>query len=181
VTGSRGNGTGFAFLSPRWIVTAKHVVTADPPTLPRAVFTQGRPYSARLLFADPRVDLAVLELLGEPPCRRPLMPADRTSEAAGLMCVGYKPSLGDRARGRYTTVVSHAAWHERSRRQRDGYEEDLFIFPAPDGEPGHSGGPVLTPDGAVVAVIADGITLAGQRLLRATSIGPLRDQLAQRQ
>jgi hypothetical protein len=51
----------------------------------------------------------------------------------------------------------------------------MFIVPAPEGGLGRSGTPLLTPEGTVVAVITDGITLGGERLLRATSIAPLRD------
>lgn len=177
VQAARGNGTGFAFLRPNWIVTAKHVVAGQPPSEPlRLLFRQGVSLPARVLFAHPRVDLAVLEVFGDTGCRAPLWPGD-AEPAAGLLCVGYKPSVSDKEAGRYTSFVSRVDSYERSNRHRDGYEETLYIFPASDGEPGHSGGPLLAPSGAVIGVVVDGITLAGQHLMRATCISVLLDHL----
>jgi S1-C subfamily serine protease len=68
--------------------------------------------------------------------------------------------------------------YERTTRQRDGYEEILFIFPAPRGEPGRSGSPLLASRGSVVGVVVDGITLGGRHTMRATSILPVLDDLA---
>jgi S1-C subfamily serine protease len=178
VKGARGTGTGFAFLRPDWIVTAKHVVAADAAAPIALLFRPDLARPARLLFAHPRLDLAVLEVIGEPTGRAPLRPDDRPLCADRLFCAGYKPSLSDPSSGRYTTFVSEVDRYERSRRHRDGHEEALFVFPAPDGEPGHSGGPLLTPQGAVIGVLIDGITLGGEHLIRATSIAPLRDRLA---
>ena len=105
------------------------------------------------------------------------MPADRAPISGGLLCIGYKPSVSDRDTGRYTWFVSGVDSYERSTRQRDGYEEILFIFPSPHGEPGHSGGPLLAPSGSVIGVVVDGITLGGQHVMRATSIVAVLDHL----
>lgn len=178
VEAARGKGTGFAFLKPTWVVTAKHVVADQPASVPiRLLFRQGLTFPARVLFAHPQVDLAVLEVLGETRCRAPFLPGDRAPHDGNLLCVGYKPSISDKARGQYTSFVSGVDSYERSTRQRDGYEEILFTFPAPEGEPGHSGGPLLAPGGAVIGVVVDGITLAGQHLMRATCIVALLDHL----
>jgi len=175
VKAARGHGTGFAFLRPTWIVTAKHVVAGQPLSEPlRLLFRQGISLPARVLFAHPQVDLAVLEVLCDSPCRAPLLPG-ATAPAGSLLCVGYKPSVSDKDAGRYTSFVSRVDSYERSTRQRDGYEETLYIFPAPEGEPGHSGGPLLAPGGAVIGVVVDGITLAGQHVMRATCIAALLD------
>ena len=179
VKASRGTGTGFAFLKPNWIVTAKHVVSGQPLAQPiPLLFREGLALPARVLFEHPHVDLAVLEVVGNTRCRAPFMPGDRAPISSGLLCVGYKPSVSDRDAGRYTAFVSGVDSYERSTRQRDGYEEILFIFPAPHGEPGHSGGPLLATSGSVIGVVIDGITLGGQYVMRATSILALLDHLA---
>lgn len=179
VQAARGNGTGFVFLKPNWVVTAKHVVADQHPSAPlRLLFREGLALPARLLFAHPQVDLAILEVLGDTRCRAPFLPGDRAPKAGGLLCVGYKPSISDKEAGQYTSFVSGVDSYERSTRQRDGYEEILFTFPAPEGEPGHSGGPLLAPSGSVIGVVVDGITLAGQHLMRATCIVALLDHLA---
>lgn len=179
VRAARGTGTGFAFLKPNWIVTAKHVVSGQPLAQPiQLLFHEGLALPARVLFEHPQVDLAVLEVAGNTRCRAPFMPGDRAPISSGLLCVGYKPSVSDRDAGPYTWFVSAVDSYERSTRQRDGYEEVLFIFPAPHGEPGHSGGPLLAPGGSVIGVVIDGITLGGQHVMRATSIEAVIDHLA---
>jgi S1-C subfamily serine protease len=165
-------------LKPDWIVTARHVVSGQPLPQPiQLLFREGLSLPARVLFEHPQVDLAVLEVLGKTRCRAPFMPGDRAPLPSGLLCIGYKPSVSDKDAGRYTWFVSRVDSYERSTRQRDGHEENLFIFPAPHGEPGHSGGPLLAPDGVVVGVVIDGITLGGQHVMRATSIAAVLDHL----
>jgi S1-C subfamily serine protease len=177
VKAAQGIGTGFAFLRAEWIVTAKHVVASQSAAPIELRFWDDRARPARLLFAHTRVDLAVLELIGPPAGHAPLVPDDRPLPPDRLICAGYKPSVSDPASGRYATFVSDVDRYQRSRRHRDGHEEALFIFPAPHGEAGHSGGPLLTPEGTVVGVVVDGITLGGEHLIRATSIAPVRDRL----
>jgi len=178
VRAARGTGTGFAFLKPDWIVTARHVVSGQPPAEPiQLLFRDGVALPARVLLEHPQVDLAVLEVAGNTRCCAPFMPGDGASVSGGLLCVGYKPSVSDRDAGRYTTFASEVDSYERTTRQRDGYEEILFIFPAPHGEPGHSGGPLLAPGGSVIGVVVDGITLGGQHVMRATSIVALHGTL----
>ena len=86
--------------------------------------------------------------------------------------------MSDRNAGRYISFVRTVDSYERTMRQRDGYEEILFIFPAPRGEPGRSGSPLLASRGSVIGVVFDGITLGGRHMMRATSIAPVLDHLA---
>jgi len=178
VRATRGTATGFAFLRADWVVTAKHVVADQPPGEPvHLLFSQGPSVPARVLFLHPRVDLAVLQLLSEGRCRTPFLPGDPVSDGGGLLCVGYKPSVSDESEGRYASFVSRVERFERSSRHRDGYEEILYKFSAPEAEPGHSGGPLLAPSGSVIGVVIDGITLGGEHFLRATCIAALLDHL----
>lgn len=177
VRSRRGTGTGFAFFRPGWIVTAKHVVAGQPPAEPlRLVFRQGISLPARVLFAHPRVDLAVLEVLGGSPCLTPFLPGGQATVEGDLLCVGLESSVVGEEAGSAPFVVRVESY-ERSVRQRDGHEEVLYIFPAPDREQLRSGGPLVAPGGGVIGVVVDGITLGGQRMMRATSIGALLDEL----
>jgi S1-C subfamily serine protease len=176
VSTTRGSGTGFSFLAPGWVVTARHVVAGVDSEPIRLTFGPDAVVPARILFAHARVDVAVLQADGPLPHAVPLRPHDGPLPER-LAYAGAQPLRSDPRSSRFATCLTQAAWYERSRRHRDGDEEDMFIVPAPDGEPGHSGGPLLTPDGAVVGVITDGITLGGARLLRATSIAPVRARL----
>lgn len=173
-----GGGTGFVFLKPAWVLTAKHVVIRENGTIrPVTALFHSGPIEARLRFAHPHVDLAVLELQRLGRCRAPLLPGDREISAGGLLCVGYQPSVSDRAEGRYTSFVSAVPKYERREIIRDGYEEIQLTFPAPHGEQGPSGGPVLGHGGAVVAVVIDGIDRKGTPYMRATSVSAVLDYL----
>lgn len=158
----RGAATGFVFMRPGRIVTAGHVVAHQPAAEPvRVVFANDRAVPARVALLHPRVDLAVLELLEAGPCRSPLHPADLGSVGGPLFWAG-----------------SRIPRFERTRRQRDGYDESLIMFPALNAEPGDSGGPVLTAAGHVVAVVINGIEIGGRYFLRATAVSALLDELA---
>ena len=179
VRAARGTGTGFALSKPNWIVTARHVVSGQPLAQPiQLLFGEGLVLPARVLFEHPQVDVAVLEVAGDTPCRAPFMPSERGPISSGLFCVGYQPSMSDGNAGRYISFVRAVDSYERTTRQRDGYEEILFIFPAPRGQPGRSGNPLLASSGSVIGVVVDGITLGGRHVMRATSIVPVLEHLA---
>jgi S1-C subfamily serine protease len=177
-----GVGSGFAFLRPNWIVTAKHVVVRDgtAATPIELLYAPAFKSSARLLLAHPYVDLAVLEVTGECRCRAALMPVDRSlPNGRGFLCVGHRPSLSHPSLGHYVSFVSGVAEAQTSRTPLpNGDEEVVLTFAAPNGEPGHSGGPLIGDAGGVVAVVFEGITLLGEHYMRATSILALLDHLA---
>jgi S1-C subfamily serine protease len=171
-----GAATGFAFLRPEWVVTAKHVVVRDdlyrdPITV---MFLNAASQRARVLFAHPRLDLAVLEVQGSSPCQTPLFPSNsRFTGGKGLICVGYAPSLSDKVGGRYTSFVNYVASFALDQRSRDSGDEELIVFEAPWAEQGHSGGPLLAEGGSVVGVVIEAVVLDGKPHLRGTSIHPL--------
>jgi S1-C subfamily serine protease len=178
VRAAHGTATGFVFLEPRWVVTARHVVADQPPAEPVMLLFGGeRTIAARVAFLHSRVDLALLSLAEDGPCRTPLRPCETASPSGPLLCIGYKPSARNAAGGRFNSFVTSVPRFERTTRQRDGHEETLFMFPAPDSEPGHSGGPVLAADGSVLGVVINGISIGGEHYVRATAIDVLLDHL----
>jgi S1-C subfamily serine protease len=157
-----GGGSGFRFLEPDLVATARHVVAGHPPGREvRLAFPDGG-RAARVLFEHPRVDLAVLQVLGERGTRAALQPS--APPPAGPLAVLIAAEDG------LTAVEVEVPSHQRTVRQRDGHEEALIHFPAPEAPPLRSGSPVVTAGGDVVAVVTDGITLGGRRMIRATSI-----------
>lgn len=174
VRAERGAATGFAFVHPRFVVTARHVVGDQPLERPLCLVFGGtieRP--ARVAFLHPSVDLAVLEVMGEPPCRTPLSPRAGGRLSPPLRRAGFRA-----ADGRLSAFVREVPRFEQTTRSRDGLVEDLLMFAAPDGEPGHSGSPLMTQDGSVVAVVINGIRIAREYYIRATAVAPLLDHAA---
>lgn len=170
-------GSGFVFIKPKWVVTAKHVVI-DRDGISRNIlvaFLEEKPIPAKILFVHPIYDLAVLEIETEF-CRRPLFPAyDELTGENGLFYCGYSPS--NSSSGELTTLVNYIESYKYEIRSRDHEDEKLIIFDAPIAEGGHSGGSVLSEGGGVVAVIIEGFPNNEQFTIKATSILPLLQNL----
>ncbi len=161
IRSTRGNGSGFAFLAPGWIVTARHVVAALPPGAPVHLAFADGDHVARVVFEHPRIDLAVLEVTGGRANPAALLPA--LDDPRGDPLVVLTAAESDGAPGH------DVARYEHTVRQRDGHKEVLFHFPAPE-RTVRSGSPLVAASGRVVAVVTDGITLDGRRMIRSTSI-----------
>jgi S1-C subfamily serine protease len=179
VRAAHGTGEGFAFLEPHWIVTARHVVRdqglGDAVAL---VFGGGLDSSAQVAMVHPHVDLAVLRMTGDARGVVPLRPPARHSAVAQpAFCLAFEAGAPSDEAARDPARLLAVLGFERTRRHRDGREEDLFLFPAPvEGSP-RSGGPLLSSDGTVVGVIVDSIELAGRTYIRATAIGSVLPML----
>lgn len=176
VFGSSGMpvATAFAFLKPTWLVTAKHVaIQQGMPRNDIQISGYKRPtVHARLLYAHPQIDVAVLEL-DAPICRRPLYPAHHSiASAEGLVFAGYVPSRRE-PEGSDTLLVSSIAGYSVEQRERDELIEEIVQFHAPESEGGNSGGPILGTNGAVVGVVIENYCNDGQRFARGTSLDPL--------
>ena len=172
VRAAHGTGEGFAFLEPHWIVTARHVVrdqgVGDPVAL---MFGGGMRSSASIATLHPHVDLAVLHVTGDARGVVPLRPpAEHLDVAEPAFCLASDARGSPDEVARNPALLLEVRGFERTRRHRDGREEDLFIFPAPSAGSPRSGGPLLAADGTVVGVIVDSIDLAGCKYIRATAI-----------
>src|ERR1700674_1724733 len=87
-------GTAFIFIQPHWAVTAKHVVLREgvPRENLQLLLTSNLKFPAKLLYAHPSIDLAVLSV-PDCPCKFPLFPAHHGfSGSDGLATAGYAPS-----------------------------------------------------------------------------------------
>ena len=137
---------------------------------------KARAVGARLLFAHPDVDLAVLSA-ARPICDRPLYPGHHSlAGAKGLVFAGYAPSK-PQASGQPAIYVNEIAKFEVQLRERSGYDEETILFAAPDSEGGHSGGPVFGEGGGVVGAIINRYHDGSRFVAQATSLAPLLARL----
>lgn len=167
-------GTAFSFIKPNWVATAKHVALEHGVPRDHLLISPYKSPSirARVLFAHPQVDLAVLEL-DRNLCLRPLFPAHHSLVgSSGLVCAGYAPSKsapGDPA----VLFVNEIPSFQTEVRGRMSLDEELIVFDASFLEGGHSGGPIFGSGGGVVGAIIESFNVAGQRRARGTGLAPL--------
>lgn len=166
-------GTGFAFIRPNWLVTAKHVVTVDGIHRDnlQVIFYAGKKVAAKVIFTLAQTDLAVLELASDV-CSRPLAPGHHSLIGSqGLVCAGYAPSLT--GPDSLSVHVNRIETYQSETRERDDGEEQLIVFEAAFSEGGHSGAPIFGAGGAVVGVVIDNFVQNGKTYARATGLAPL--------
>jgi Trypsin-like peptidase domain len=171
---NRPLATGFCFIKPEWVVTAKHVVQdmgLSRSNLSLLSFSS-TPVSASTIFVHEHYDLAVLRINGRSPCDVPLFPGyEEYTGGKGLVCCGYAPSRRRSDERPYPLLTSDVLTYDREERIRDHGDESLIVFDHPDMELGHSGGPVFGEGGGVVAVLIDRMRPSdGVVRARATSI-----------
>lgn len=177
-------GTGFCFLRPNWIATAKHVVLVDG--LPRhdlvVQFINGPSLGAEVYAWHPEIDVAILRTLHPSPCRTPLFPAyAHFTGQDGLISAGYMPSRSEKDKSSYSIVVNQVECWELEYRSRMNSEEEVIIFPSAHVEPGHSGGPLFGQGGGVVGIVIEAFAQEGEPYARGTSILSLLDGIEMRQ
>ncbi len=144
----RGVGSGVVIVDKGIILTSLHVV--QDAAVIRVVFFDGLMSRASVISVQPENDLAVLQARTIPD---DLMPATLRSTADlspgdQVMAVGFPFGIGPSASA---GVVSGL---DRSFRSPEGKQEinNLIQFDAA-ANPGNSGGPLVTMDGAVVGIV----------------------------
>lgn len=143
--GVQQRGSGFLF-DPRLVLTNAHVVAG----LQRVrVDTVSGPQRATVVLFDPRLDLAVLALASGS-----IKPLPWSQQAADFgdsaVVIGYPDGAGQQAtavRIRGTLTARGNDIHGRS-----GVEREVIAFRGTL-QPGVSGGPLITPDGAVLGMV----------------------------
>lgn len=168
-------GTGFAFLRPEWIVTAKHVVIADK--LPRkklgVVLADHQVIGGSVLVAHPEIDLAIIMLDSPSRCKTPLFPSYyRFAGTKGLISLAYSPTRTE-SDNRPVIFVNHVQQFDDERRSRKISDEETILFEAPYSEGGFSGSPILIQGGGVVGVVIEHFIRDSKKYARATAIQSL--------
>ncbi len=139
-------GSGFAF-APNRVMTNAHVV-AGTRSLQVVTADSGRTYEAKLVYFDPDMDLAVLDVPDLPV--EPLIFAGGAERGETAAVLGYPENGGLRATpARVRSQVPAPG--------RDIYGEGNVLREVlslrTDVRPGNSGGPVVNRDGQVIGVV----------------------------
>jgi S1-C subfamily serine protease len=168
-------GSGFV-VSPHHVLTNAHVVHGiRAPQV--QVAGRGYRYLARVVFYDPGVDLAVLDV---PELPAPPLPVSTTQLPRGTAAVAAGFPLDGPLRlsaGNIQRVILDAgpAVGAAVPRERAVYQLTVVV------RPGNSGGPLLTPDGRVAGVVfARGSTRTpvGFAITAAAALADVRSALA---
>jgi S1-C subfamily serine protease len=139
-------GSGFAF-APERVMTNAHVV-AGTASLQVVTADSGHSFDAKIVYFDPDMDLAVLDVPDLPV--KPLTFAGGAQRGESAAVLGYPQNGGlqatpARVRGQITAAG------------RDIYDEGNVVREVlslrADVRPGNSGGPVVNRDGEVIGVV----------------------------
>lgn len=140
------NGTGFLFLTKKWVLTNKHVVDADLKRMPQVLATGGQELPVKRVHSASSNDLSLIEI-AESLDARPLFPTPQADALDEIVTMGYpRIPLASAA-----AMVAHKGEINGNISLAHG---NRLLFSAKTA-PGNSGGPLLNRAGLVVGIVTE--------------------------
>jgi S1-C subfamily serine protease len=150
IMGDVGNGTGF-LIQPNVIVTNKHVIENEFIDFIKVTFPSAKstadvgPYSVKLLYVDPDLDIAFLEVRAKLPILS-FVKNYQFRRGQDIVAIGNPGGVNDT--GTIENAVSRGVLSAQVRIENIPYYQMSIAI-----NPGNSGGPVMNSSGQVIGMV----------------------------
>jgi len=152
VAAGSSRGSGFAIDDQGHIMTNSHVVEGSQRVLVR--LADGRRVAARVVGTDPQMDVAVLQMAGDPPPPAALGISSGVAIGQPVIAAGAPLGLASTVTGGIISAVDRTA-------RLGPQPEQLLLQTDASINPGNSGGPLANLDGQVIGMNTAIATVGG--------------------